>query len=126
MYRQKARVVLPANVADADRAVWHSVYDERDKEVLRQRIAIPLDEILRDGGPRPIRVNNAPLPPQPSSRAGSDPFRDDAPTAQAPAAGAASPPTPTFRAAEPETDAAIPAEPPAAPPATTEPEENVF
>jgi hypothetical protein len=78
--------------------------------VLRQRIVIPLDQLLASGNPQPLSAEelsqrarqstrSQPLPPQPtaevapSSAASEDPFRDDASPTEAPEAAATTPPT---------------------------------
>ncbi len=98
---------------EAGRSLRTTIYDGRDAAVLRQRVMVPLDELLLPEGPRPVRAGDVPVPPPPVAPRGEDPFRDDAPSSKGPipdGSGQDSSPPPTF------------AEPPvgeAAPPAVT-------
>ena len=108
-------------------------FEEQDSAVLRERRIVPLEELLRPGGPQLVAEepasNSPPLPPQnetpatepaqlPTAPAANDPFADDSSKAPAaPAAPAAAPPVTPPQVTPP------PA-PPATPPA--EPEKDPF
>ena len=102
-------------------------FEERDSAVLRERRIVPLDELLRPGGPQSIveepAAPPATLPPQNkppvAAPAPSDPFADD--SAKAPAAPAAPPAVPLQETPPQETPSPAPS---ATPPA--ELEENPF
>lgn len=137
-FRNQARRDVAANPpATVKLPVQTTTYVERDAPVLREKRIVPLEELLRPGGPQSIvdesatapaatPPQNTPAAPAPKAAAPqTDPFADDAPKS-APAAVA--PPT---EAAPPETppqarpEAAPPASAPAATPPAT-PEEDPF
>jgi hypothetical protein len=121
-YRRSARATAGSVYADS-RSVGRA-YDS-DSAVLREQIVIPLDELLRPGGPQPISAEQAgPGPaesragaasttpnaeaPVPPAQAEADPFGDDAQPAAAPAPPAKQ--TPADTEVQPEGAAEEPAE----------------
>lgn len=109
-------------------------FREGEMDVLRERTTVPLEELLRAGGPRAVAVPAEappPTPPQPAAPAeqpapatdAANPFGDDAEKAAQPAEAPATPPAPPEPKPAPPVvppQDEFPATPPATPPVSDE------
>lgn len=134
-YRRQAREAYALHRAEVNRARYERV-SRREADVLRQKVAVPLDQLVPPGEAKSLLAGQdvaepllapaatAPAPAEASdtpaaAKVAGDPFADD-PAAAAPAGPAASPPD-----QRPASDAAAPpAEEPAAPAAAAPAEDT--
>ena len=126
----------PAPAAKAQSPVQNTTYIEHDAAVLREKRVVPLEELLRPGGPQSVvdvPVEPTTIPPQagqpaaapaPMAASPEDPFADDsqkpAPAAVPPAETTPPVKTPPQAEAEPAPPAAASTAPAATSPATSD------